>query len=122
MGFLSFVKSMHVSIKFTMEAEGKQPFVDVLVYWKLDDSLGHKVYRKSMPTDLYLIECLQFPSPSTKEVGFVHLDLPGKGNFRDPLQVELSYSRGVVLANGDSSGEIQQTIMRLFSDKSGWIK
>jgi len=37
-----------------IEAEGHLPFLDIDIYRKTDGSLGHKVYRKSTHTNLYL--------------------------------------------------------------------
>lgn len=39
-----------------MDMEGPEglPILDLLVYWKNDGALGHKVYWKPAHTDLYL--------------------------------------------------------------------
>jgi hypothetical protein len=54
--FLNHLNNIHPNIKFTMEVEQSQllPFLDVLVSRRPDGSLGHRVYRKPMHTDLYL--------------------------------------------------------------------
>jgi hypothetical protein len=46
----------YITTKFTMEIEeeGHLPFLDIDIYRKMDGSLGHKVYRKSTHTNLYL--------------------------------------------------------------------
>jgi hypothetical protein len=43
-------------IQFSMEkeAEGHLPFLDIDVYRKMDDSPGHRVYRKPTHTNFYL--------------------------------------------------------------------
>ena len=45
-----------MDIKFTMEVEENKsiPFLDVLIYKRLNRSLGHKVFRKKSHTDSYL--------------------------------------------------------------------
>ena len=45
-----------MDIKSTMEVEENEriPFLDVLIYKRLDGSLGHKVFRKKTHTDSYL--------------------------------------------------------------------
>jgi hypothetical protein len=54
--FLDHLNGLHENIKFTMETEkkGYQPFLDIDIYRKPDDSLGHRVYRKPTHTNLYL--------------------------------------------------------------------
>jgi hypothetical protein len=46
----------HNKIQFAMEKEqeGHLPFLDIDIYRKTDGFLGHKVYRKSTHTNLYL--------------------------------------------------------------------
>ena len=48
--------SQSVDIKFTMKVEKNEsiPFLDVLVYKKLNGSLGHKVFIKKTHTESYL--------------------------------------------------------------------
>ena len=38
------------------EEEGHLPFLGIDIYRKVDGSLGHKVYRKSTHTNLYLCQ------------------------------------------------------------------
>jgi hypothetical protein len=54
--FLSHLNNIHPNIKFMMDVEQNQslPFLNVLVSRRPDSSLGHRVYRKPMHTDLYL--------------------------------------------------------------------
>jgi len=54
--FLKHLNSVHQNIAFTMEVEqqGTLPLLDVLVKRRLDDSLGHSVYKKPIHTDLNL--------------------------------------------------------------------
>ena len=53
--FLNHLNGLHNKIQFTMEKEeGHHPFLDIDIYWKMKGSLGHKVYRKSTHTNLYL--------------------------------------------------------------------
>jgi hypothetical protein len=54
--FLNHLNGLHNNIQFTMEKEedGHLPFLDTDIYRKLDDSLGHRVYRKPTHTNLYL--------------------------------------------------------------------
>jgi len=53
--FLIHLNGLHNKIQYTMEKEeGHLPFVHIDIYRKTDGSLGHKVYRKSTHTNLYL--------------------------------------------------------------------
>jgi hypothetical protein len=54
--FLIHLNGLHNKIQFKMEKEeaGHLPFLDTDIYRKTDGSLGHKVYRKSTHTNLYL--------------------------------------------------------------------
>jgi hypothetical protein len=54
--FLDHLNSLHPKIQFTMETEkyGHLPFLDVDIYRRLDDTLGHKVYRKTTHPNIYL--------------------------------------------------------------------
>ena len=54
--FFEHLNSQSIDIKFTMQVEknGSIPFLDVLVYKKLNGSLGHKVFIKKTHTDSYL--------------------------------------------------------------------
>jgi len=54
--FLNHLNGIQNKIQFTMEIEeaGHLPLLDINIYWKIDCSLGHKVYRKPTHTNLYL--------------------------------------------------------------------
>jgi hypothetical protein len=54
--FLNHLNNIRPNIKFLMEVEQNQslPFLDVLVSRRPDSSLGRRVYRKPMHTDLCL--------------------------------------------------------------------
>jgi hypothetical protein len=54
--FFDHLNSVHQSIQFTMETgrDGHLPFMDIDIYRRPDDSLGHRVYRKHIHTNLYL--------------------------------------------------------------------
>ena len=54
--FLEHLNRQSVDIKFTMEVEENEsiPFLDVLIYKRLNGSLGHKVFKKKTHTDNYL--------------------------------------------------------------------
>lgn len=53
---LSLINSFHESIQFTFEDEqqGQLPFLDLMLYKKPDNSIGHQIYRKPTHTNLYL--------------------------------------------------------------------
>lgn len=53
---LELLNSRHRSIKFTVEkeAEGKLPFLDLLITRKEDDTLKFGIYRKPTSTDRYI--------------------------------------------------------------------
>jgi uncharacterized protein (UPF0335 family) len=54
--FLTYLNTLHTSIKFTMEveADGSLPFLDVKVHKRDNNKLGHTVYRKPTHTNRYL--------------------------------------------------------------------
>lgn len=54
--FLEHLNNMHPRIKFTMEVEEQQklPFLDVLVYKKTNNTLGHTLFQKKTHTNRYL--------------------------------------------------------------------
>lgn len=54
--FLSFCNGFHQNIQLTMEVEVSShlPFLDVLVCYRCDDTLGCRVYCKPIHTALYL--------------------------------------------------------------------
>jgi hypothetical protein len=54
--FFNHLNGLHKNIQFKLEKEqeGHLPFLDIDIYRKSDGSLGHKVYRKSTNTNLYL--------------------------------------------------------------------
>jgi hypothetical protein len=54
--FLNHLNGLHNKKHFSMEkeVEGHLPFLDIDDYRKMDDSLGHRVYRKPTHTNLYL--------------------------------------------------------------------
>ena len=54
--FLEHLNRQSVDIKFTMEVEENEriSFPDVLIYKRMDGSLGHKEFRKKTHTDSYL--------------------------------------------------------------------
>ena len=62
--FLNHRNGIHNNIQFTMEiADGHLQFLDIDIYRKVDGSLGHRVYRKSTHTNLYLHqECHHHPA------------------------------------------------------------
>ena len=45
--FLIFLNNQHPNVHFTIEENGKFPFLDVLVFKKADGTLGHQVYRNT---------------------------------------------------------------------------
>jgi hypothetical protein len=45
---------MNIQFMIEKEEEVYLPFLDIDRYRKLDDSLGHKIYQKSIRTNLYL--------------------------------------------------------------------
>jgi hypothetical protein len=53
---LDYLNGIHTNIKFTMEIGGGRHllFLDIDIYKKANGSLGHKVYRKTTHTNLYL--------------------------------------------------------------------
>ena len=54
--FFEYLNNQSADIKFTMEVEkdASIPFLDVLIYKRLDGSLGHKVFKKKTHTHSYL--------------------------------------------------------------------
>ena len=54
--FLEHLNHQLVDIKFTMEVEENETisFLDVLIYKRMDGSLGHKEFRKKTHTECYL--------------------------------------------------------------------
>jgi len=54
--FLNHLNGFHRNMQFTTQIEGDShlPFLDINIYRRLDDFLGHKVYRKPAHTNLYM--------------------------------------------------------------------
>jgi hypothetical protein len=72
--FLNHLNGLHNKIQFTMEKEqeGHLPFQEIDIYRKTDGSLGHKVYRKSTHTNLYLHQNSHY-HPANKQSVFASL-------------------------------------------------
>lgn len=66
--FLVHLNSVHPCIQSVMEKErdNQLAFLNILVLYRANSSLGHKVYRQSLHTDRYLD---MLKSPSNAEVG-----------------------------------------------------
>jgi hypothetical protein len=52
--FLKHLNGFQTNIQFTKEKEGLLPFLGIDTYRKLDDSLGHKVYRRPNHSNFFL--------------------------------------------------------------------
>lgn len=114
--FLDFLNSVHPTINFTMETEvHAQPlFLDILVYWKIDGSVGHKVYQRPTHMDLYL-RSYSCHHPAQKHSVFTTLVCWAIAvSSLDSIQSELCYLCKVFLKNGFKPWEIQEVNKGMF--------
>jgi hypothetical protein len=105
--FLEHLNGLHKNIQFTMEIEeeGHLPFLDIHIYRKTDNSLGHKVYRKPTRTKLYL-HPLSHHHPAKKHSVLSSLALCDQ----ESLAHELEFLTTVFKNNGYNNSQIQQAM------------
>jgi len=105
--FLNHLNGLHNKMQFTMEKEeGHLPFLDIDIYRKTDGSLGHKVYRKSTHTNLYLHQNSHH-HPAKKQSLLASLIHRAKAPCDlDSLPQELEFLTTVFKENGYSHQQI----------------
>jgi hypothetical protein len=103
--FLDHLNSVHENIQFTMETErdGHLPFLDIDIYRKPDDSLGHKYYSKPTHTNLYLNSNSDH-HPSNKQAVLTSLC------DRESLHNGLDFLRTTFRQNGYSDRQIPRIL------------
>jgi hypothetical protein len=97
-------------MEFTMEAEQDRtlPFLDVLMSRRLDETLGHTVYRKTTHTDLYL-HAKSEHHPAQKRAVLTTLIRRAKTLCHpDSLEKEIQHLRDTFQRNGYSKSEIRR--------------
>lgn len=99
---LNFMNSLHLNIKFTMEIGngGSLPFLAVLVYCKVDDSVGHKIYRKPNYIDLSLYGSGHHHLSHKRSVVFTLVYHAWASSVKDSLKAELCHLQKVFSVNG----------------------
>jgi hypothetical protein len=112
MDFLNHLNGIHINILFTMEIEeeGHLPFLDIDINRKMDGSLGHKVYRKTTHTNLYLHQ-RSHHHPANKHSVLSSLVHRAKALCdQEFLALELTFLTNVFKQNGYSHQQIQQAM------------
>jgi hypothetical protein len=112
--FLHHLKGIHQSIQFTMEteSEGHLPLLDLDIYRRPDDSLGHKVYRKPTHTNLYL-NANSHHHPSNKKAVLPTLLHRARALCdEDSLLTELLLLKDVFKENGYNDRHIHRALNR----------
>jgi hypothetical protein len=106
--FLDHLNSIHESIQFTMETERDWhlPFLDIDIYRQSDGSLGHKVYRKPMHTNLYLNSTLTTILPTSRLYSHRARSLCDQ----ESLHGEVEFLRTTFRQNGYSDRQIRQAL------------
>jgi hypothetical protein len=110
--FLHHINGLHKKIQFTMEIEknGHLPFLDIDIYKKTDGSLGHKIYRKSTHTNLYLQQSSHH-HPANKQSVLTSLTHRAQTLCDlDSLPQELDFLTSVFKMNGYSPQQIQRAM------------
>ena len=109
--FLNHLSELHNKIQFTTEKqESHLPFLDIDIYRKTDGSLGHKVYRKSNHTNLYLHQNSHH-HPANKQSVLASLIHRAKALCdQDSLPQELEFLTTVFKDNGYSSQQIRRAM------------
>jgi hypothetical protein len=101
--YLNHLNGIHNKIQFTTEKEeedGHLPFLDTDIYRKTDGSLGHKVYRKTTHTNLYLHQNLHH-HPANKQSILISLIERAKALCdQDSLTQELEFLTTIFKDNG----------------------
>lgn len=67
-----FLDCLSRNIKFTMEIESSEPFLDVFVYRRSNGSLGYRVYRNPTHTNLDL-KCAESSSSGLNTIYVIHV-------------------------------------------------
>jgi hypothetical protein len=101
--------SVQGNIQFTteMERNNNLPFLDIDIYHKPDGSLGHKVYRKPMHTNLHL-NSNSHHNPSNKQAVLSTLVHRAQSLcVQESLHSELEFLRTTFRQNGCSDWQIQ---------------
>ncbi|PNF22911.1 hypothetical protein B7P43_G13899, partial [Cryptotermes secundus] len=113
MDLLNHINSIHQCIQFTMETEteGHFPFLDIDIYRRPDGSLGHRVYRKSTHTNLYLNAASHHPSK--KQAALSTLVHRARALCdQDSLHAELVLLKDVFKKNGYNNRQIHRVLNR----------
>ncbi|PNF15534.1 hypothetical protein B7P43_G16534 [Cryptotermes secundus] len=112
--FLNHINSINQCIQFTMETEteGHLPFLDIDIYRRPDGSLGHRVYRKSTHTNLYL-NAASHHHPSNKQAALSTLVHRARALCdQDSLHAELVLLKDVFKKNGYNNRQIHRVLNR----------
>ena len=110
--FLEHLNGLHKNIQFTIEIEedGHLPFLDIDIYRKRDSSLGHKVYRKPIHTNLYLHQ-LSHHHPANKHPVLSSLIHRARAlRDQESLAHELEFLTTVLKNNGYNNSQIQRAM------------
>jgi hypothetical protein len=100
--FLEFLNSIHKKIQFTMEMEEEEhpPFLDISVYRRPGSTLGHRIYRKAMHSNLYL-HLMSHHRPSNKHAVLATLMFRARAICdEDSLGQELEFLKTSFRENG----------------------
>jgi hypothetical protein len=111
---LNHLNSIHERIKFTMEteSEGHVPFLDIDIYRRPDGSLGHRVYHKATPTNLYL-NAGSHHHPSSKQAVLSTLVHRARALCdQESLHAELVFLKDVFRQNGYNDRQIHRVLNR----------
>lgn len=108
--FLRHLNSIHPRIQFTMEKEanGKLPFLDVLVSRKENGSLGHQVFRKPTHTDRYLHKDSNHHHGQKRAMMKILVDRAKRVCEPSQLQAELNHLDQALQCNGYTISEIKR--------------
>jgi len=110
--FLIFLNNQHPNIRFTMNIEEnkKLPFLDVLVFKKADNTLGHQVYKKSTHTDRYL-HAESHHHPVQKQLA-INLLVVFTISDKEHLQTELNHLKRTLQKNRHDKKDINKIISK----------
>jgi len=107
--FLIHLNGLHNKIQFTMEKEEEDhlPFLNIDIYRKTYGSLGHKVYRKSTHTNIYLHQNSHHHPANKQSVLASHIHRAKALCDQDSLPQELEFLTTVFKDNGYSHQQIR---------------
>jgi hypothetical protein len=99
--YLDHLTSVHQNIQFTMETERDYhlPFLNIHIYRRPNGSLGHKVFRKSIHTNIYLNFSSQHHPFNKHAVLYTLAHRAGALYDQDSLHSELVFLADVLRQN-----------------------